>query len=141
MEIFPEWVLLLFDASPEMLFIGVTALRIFAVSHLLSNVCLIYSAAFQGLGLGIQSMLLTLGRQVVLPVVFMAVLAHFGNLTLIWLAFVLAEAVVIPIGIILWRRESDKVLKNLKWEENVRVETHNKNNIKLTGKQKCLSSE
>lgn len=65
-------------------------------------------------------MLLTLGRQVVLPVVFIAVLSHFGNLTLIWLAFVLAEAVVIPIGIILWRRESDKVLKNLKWEENRR---------------------
>ena len=37
MEVFPEWVLLLFDASPEMLFIGVTALRILAVSHLLSN--------------------------------------------------------------------------------------------------------
>lgn len=52
MEVFPEWVLLLFDASLEMLSIGVTALRILAVSHLLSNVCLIYSAAFQGLGLG-----------------------------------------------------------------------------------------
>lgn len=65
-------------------------------------------------------MLLTLGRQVVLLVVFIAALSHFGNLTLIWLAFVLAEAVVIPIGIILWRRESDKVLKNLKWEENRR---------------------
>ena len=120
MEVFPEWVLLLFDASAEMLSIGVTALRILAVSHLLSNVCLIYSAAFQGLGLGVQSMLLTLGRQVVLPVVFIAAFSHFGNLTLIWLAFVLAEAVVIPIGIILWRRESDKVLKNLKWEENRR---------------------
>ena len=52
--------------------------------------------------------------------VFIAALSHFGNLTLIWLVFVLAEAVVIPIGIILWRRESDKVLKNLKWEENRR---------------------
>ena len=52
--------------------------------------------------------------------VFIAALSHFGNLMLIWLAFVLAEAVVIPIGIILWRRESDKVLKNLKWGENRR---------------------
>ena len=53
MEVFPEWVLLLFDASLEMLSIGVMALRILAVSYLLSNVCLIYSAAFQGLGLGV----------------------------------------------------------------------------------------
>ena len=36
-------------------------------------------------------MLLTLGRQVVLPVVFIAALSHFGNLALIWLAFVLAD--------------------------------------------------
>lgn len=113
MEIWPEQVLLLFDASEEMLAIGVTALRIMAVSYLLSNICLTYSAAFQGLGMGVQSMLLTLGRQVVLPVTFIAVLSHLGNLLLIWMAFVLAEAVVIPVGMFLWRKESGKVLKYL----------------------------
>lgn len=113
MEIWPEQVLLLFDASEEMLAIGVTALRIMAVSYLLSNICLTYSAAFQGLGMGVQSMLLTLGRQVILPVTFIAVLSHLGNLPLIWMAFVLAEAVVIPIGMFLWRKESGKVLKRL----------------------------
>lgn len=113
MEVFPEQVLLLFDASEEMLAIGVTALRIMAVSYLLSNICLTYSAAFQGLGMGVQSMLLTLSRQVVLPVVFIAVLSQLGNLSLIWMAFVLAEAVVIPFGMVLWRKESGKVLKSL----------------------------
>lgn len=113
MEIWPQQVLFLFDASEEMLSIGVPALRIMAVSYLLSNSCLTYSAAFQGLGLGVQSMLLTLGRQVVLPVAFIAVLSRFGNLQWIWLSFVLAEAVVIPAGIFLWRRESGRVLKPL----------------------------
>lgn len=56
-------------------------------------------------------------------------------LVLAFLAFVLAEAVVIPIGIILWRRESDKVLKNLGLEENRRLEAQNKNTNKLTGRQ------
>ena len=110
MEIVPEQVLFLFDASEEMLAIGVTALRIMAVSYLLSNVCLTYSAAFQGLGMGVQSMLLTLSRQVVLPIVFIAVLSGFGNVSLIWMAFVLAEAVVIPFGMILWKKESEKAL-------------------------------
>lgn len=118
MEIFPEWVLLLFDASQEMLSIGTTALRIMAVSYLLSNVCLTYSAAFQGLGMGVQSMLLTMARQVILPVVLLALLSGFGELSLLWLAFVLAEAVVIPVGILLWRKESEKVLKDLAWSES-----------------------
>ncbi len=122
MEIAPEQVLLLFDASEEMLAIGVIALRTMAVSYLLSNVCLTYSAAFQGLGMGIQSMLLTLGRQVALPVVFIAGLSRFGNLKLIWLAFVLAEVVVIPIGILLWRKESGKILKPLEQNEKITFE-------------------
>ncbi|MDE7246432.1 MAG: MATE family efflux transporter, partial [Lachnospiraceae bacterium] len=110
MEIVPEQVLLLFDASEAMLAIGVKALRIMAVSYLLSNVCLTYTAAFQGLGMGVQSMMLTLSRQVVLPVVFIAILSGFGKVSLIWIAFVLAEAVVIPFGMILWKRESEKAL-------------------------------
>lgn len=113
MEILPEQVLFLFDASEEMLGIGVTALRIMAVSYLLSNICLTYSAAFQGLGMGMQSMLLTLSRQVVLPVIFISVLSRLKNISLIWMAFVLAEAVVIPFGVFLWRRESGKALKYL----------------------------
>ena len=119
MEMIPEQTLLLLDASEEMLAIGVTALRVMAVSYLLSNVCLTYSAAFQGLGMGVQSMLLTLSRQVVLPIIFIAVLSGFGKLSMIWMAFVLAEAVVIPFGMILWRKESGKALKHLEPGEGI----------------------
>ena len=113
MEIVPEQVLLLFDASEEMLAIGVAALRIMAVSYLLSNVCLTFSSAFQGLGMGVQSMLLTLSRQVIMPVLLITAVSCFGELSLIWWAFVLAEALVIPMGITLWKKESQKALKPL----------------------------
>lgn len=113
MEIVPEEVLLLFDASEEMLAIGVVALRIMAVSYLLSNVCLTFSSAFQGLGMGVQSMLLTLSRQVILPVLLIAAVSHLGELSFIWWAFVLAEAFVIPMGMTLWKKESRKALKQL----------------------------
>lgn len=113
MEIVPEQVLLLFDASEEMLAIGVAALRIMAVSYLLSNVCLTFSSAFQGLGMGVQSMLLTLSRQVIMPVLLIAAVFWFGELSLIWWAFVLAEALVIPAGMVLWKKESGKSLKPL----------------------------
>ena len=125
MEIVPEQVLLLFDASEEMLAIGVTALRIMAVSYLLSNVCLTFSSAFQGLGMGVQSMLLTLSRQVVMPVLLITAVSWFGELSLIWWAFVLAEALVIPVGMILWKKESGKSLGALTvqrtWEHGIKA--------------------
>ena len=37
----------------------------------------------QGLGMGVQSMLLTLSRQVVLPIAFIAILSRFRNVLLI----------------------------------------------------------
>ena len=134
MELAPEQVLFLFDASEEMLAIGVTALRIMAVSYLLSNVWLTYSAAFQGLGMGVQSMMLTLSRQVILPMIFIAVFSGFENLSLIWTAFVLAEAVMILPGMILWKKQSGKVLKPLEQVEQIALpkrEKYRKNNKNL----------
>lgn len=124
MEMIPEQTLLLFDASEEMLAIGVTALRVMAVSYLLSNVCLTYSAAFQGLGMGVQSM-------VVLPIIFIAVLSGFGKLSMIWMAFVLAEAVVIPFGMILWRKESGKALKHLEPGEGITFAEEKRNGSRI----------
>lgn len=68
--------------------------------------------------MGGQSMMLTMARQVILPVVLLTLLSGFGELSLLWLAFVLAEAVVIPVGILLWRKEAEKVLKDLAWPES-----------------------
>lgn len=136
MEFAPGQVLLLFDASEEMLAIGITALRIMAVSYLLSNICLTYSAAFQGLGMGIQSMLLTLGRQVVLPVVFIMILSRLGSLPFIWLAFILSEAVLIPIGMLFWRKEAGKALKHLEQEETILFEGGNQYGSKTDGRQR-----
>ena len=56
-------------------------------------------------------MLLTLSRQVILPVLLIAAVSHLGELSLVWWAFVLAEALVIPGGMILWKMESRRALK------------------------------
>ncbi len=87
---------------------GIPYLRIMAVSYLLFNVCLTFSSAFQGLGMGVQSMLLTLSRQVIMPVLLIAAASGFSELSLIWWAFVLAEAMVIPAEMVLWKKESGK---------------------------------
>jgi putative MATE family efflux protein len=102
-ECFTGRVLSLFDASEEMLAIGIPALRILAVSYFCSTFCLVFAASMQGLGMGPQSMYLTLIRQVILPFVLVLIFRFFGNLNLIWVAFVLSEVFTIPIGAAMWK--------------------------------------
>ena len=89
MGLFPGTVLLLFDASPDMLAIGSPALRILALGQLVAVPCLVLASGFQGLS--------------------RAALA-FRSLTLIWSAFLAAELLTLPLGIVLWKRVSGKTL-------------------------------
>ena len=89
--------------------IGVPALRILAVAYLLSIPGLIYQAALQGLSLGKESISMT--RQAILPLVFAFLLKGFGNLNLIWGAFVLAELCGIPLAAALWKRKGEKQIQ------------------------------
>ena len=43
-------------------------------------------------------------------VLLITAVSWLGELSLIWWAFVLAEALVIPVGMILWKKESGKSL-------------------------------
>ena len=107
---FPAAVLQIFDASQYMLEIGIPALRILAFAWFVGIPGLVIAAALQGLSMGFGSMVITMTRQAVLPLVFAVLLLASGNLNLIWGAFVLAEAVGAPLALWLWRRGFSKVL-------------------------------
>ena len=113
LEFAPNWVLRLFNASEHMMGIGVPAVRILALAWIISIPNLVIAAALQGLSQPRQSMVLTLLRQAILPVLLALVFRHFGNLNLIWLAFVLAEAFRIPAAMMLWRSGSGATLTGL----------------------------
>ena len=110
MELFPGTVLLLFDASPDMLAIGSPALRILALGQLVAVPCLVLASGFQGLSRAAYSTVLTTLRQAVLPLVLMLAALAFQSLTLIWSAFLAAELLTLPLGIVLWKRVSGKTL-------------------------------
>ena len=113
LEFAPGWVLRLFNASEHMMGIGIPAVRILALAWIISIPNLVIAAALQGLSQPRQSMVLTLLRQAILPVLLALVFRHFGNLNLIWLAFVLAEAIGIPAAMMLWRSGSGATLTGL----------------------------
>ena len=111
LECFPRTVLDLFNASGHMQEIGIPAVRILALSWLVSIPSLVISASLQGLSLARPSMLLTMLRQAVLPVLLAFALQRTGNLNMIWLSFVIAESLCVPAGIWLWKKKSGFVLK------------------------------
>lgn len=110
LELAPAWVLRLFNASEHMTQIGIPAVRLLGLAWLVSIPNLVFAAALQGLSQGTASMALTMLRQAILPVVLALALRATGRLSLVWLAFVLAEAICIPFAIWLWRRVSTATL-------------------------------
>ena len=104
LEIAPAFVLRLFNASEHMMALGIPAVRLLALSWLISLPGLVVASASQGLSKPKRSMILNLMRQAILPVALAWGLKGFGNLNLIWVAFVAAEAICIPLCLVFHRR-------------------------------------
>lgn len=91
MEIFPHVLLGFFNASENMLAIGVPALRIICLSFVFAGYCIVAGTVFQALGNGVYSMLVSVARQllVLLPVAYF--LSKLGNVNYVWWSFPIAE--------------------------------------------------
>ena len=92
-QIIPGPMLRLFDASDNMMTIGIPALRIISFSFILAGICIVGSGVFQAVGRSMNSLVMSVIRQIVvlLPVAWL--LARTGNLDLVWLSFPIAEIV------------------------------------------------
>lgn len=93
MEAIPGPLIGLFNATPELLEIGVPALRTICLSFCFAGYCIVVGSVFQALGNGVYSMIVSIARQlcVLLPVAYLLSLS--GNVNLIWWAFPIAELV------------------------------------------------
>lgn len=104
MELIPDKILLLFDASDQMLALGIPAVRILSVSFFFGAANIIFAAVYQGFGNGKYSMYLVFMRQVIALIPLLLLAAYFNRLNQIWFAFTIAEAVSIPFGMMLYKR-------------------------------------
>lgn len=109
LELFPGKIMMLFNASENMMLIGKTAIRIFAFVWLVSIPNLVVSSALQGLSRAKSSMVLTMLRQAVLPLIFVYRLSKVGQINLIWCGFLLAEILMIYPAVMLWKHNFQKV--------------------------------
>lgn len=103
-QIFPAQLLGIFQASPDMLAIGVPALRILSTSFFIGGFTIVASSVFQALGRGLLSMTIAIFRQLVLVLPLAYLFSRSGKLDLVWCAFPVAEVLAGALaGYFLWR--------------------------------------
>lgn len=109
----PAVLLSMFEASEEMIAIGVPALRIIGVHFLLAWFSVIAISVFQALGSGVYSLVISVSRQLVvlLPVAF--ILARIGGLHAVWWAFPIAELMSVCVSLFFMILINKKVIRNI----------------------------
>ena len=90
-ESIPQVLLGMFNASDDLLKIGIPALRIIGVHYLIAWFCIIAGTVFQALGKAIFSMVVSIMRQLVVLIPAAYLLAKFGGLYMVWWSFPIAE--------------------------------------------------
>ena len=112
-QIVPQVLLGFFNASQDMLVIGVPALRIISLSFLFAGFCIIVGSVFQALGNGILSLIVSVARQLVvlLPVAFLMSLT--GNLDAVWFSFPISEIASVVLSALFMRHTYKKIIAPL----------------------------
>ena len=92
-EAIPQVLLDMFNASEDMLTIGVLALRIIGIHYLIAWFCIVIGTVFQALGKAVFSMIVSIMRQLVVLIPAAYILAKLGGLHAVWWSFPIAEVI------------------------------------------------
>lgn len=112
-QIFPDKLLELFNASETMMSMGITALRIISLSFCFAGVCIVFSSVFQALGKGVISMLVSFVRQFVILLPAAYLLSLLGDVNLVWWSFIIAEVITVVFSSFMYMRVYNKIIKPL----------------------------
>ncbi len=103
-QLFPRQLLAIFDASEEMVHIGTAALRIISVGFVIAAFCIVMGSIFQAFSKSYYSLIVSVGRQLVVLIPVAYLLSLLGNVKLVWWAFPIAELVSLAISWYFFRK-------------------------------------
>jgi putative MATE family efflux protein len=89
--LFPHVLLSWFNATPEMVEIGIVAMQRISLGFTLAGVSIVLIALFQGMGYGYLSMINSVTRQLVFLLPAAYLLGRFVGLDALWYSFFIAE--------------------------------------------------
>ena len=109
-SLFPKQLLLIFNAKPDMLAIGIPALRIISLNFVPAAIGIMFGTFFQATGKGVYSLTVSFLRQIVLILPVAKFLSGFG-VTNVWFAFPIAESVSLVFCIFMYIKVYKKQIK------------------------------
>lgn len=113
MQLIPDKLLSIFNASPEMTEIGVSALRTISLSYIVAGFSVVMISVFQAFGKGLFSMFISIARQLVVLVPAAYLLAKTGVLSNVWWAFPIAEVMSVTVAAVFFIHLYKTVIKKL----------------------------
>ncbi len=112
----PGQLLGLFEASEQMLAIGIPALRIIGIHFLAAWFCIIAGSVFQAVGNGVYSLIVSVARQLVILLPAAYIFSKIGGLDLVWWSFPVAELMSLTVSsiflVVTWKNLISKVPDN-----------------------------
>lgn len=115
-QVFPEQLLQLFNASPEMMAIGVPALKVISLSFILAGFSIICGTVYQAFGRGMLSLVVSVLRQLVILIPAAYLFSLSGNIDLVWWSYPIAELVSAVLCAVFLRYIYRKYIKNVDLE-------------------------
>lgn len=108
-EIMPDKLLMIFSASENVMNIGVTALRIIALSFIFAGIGIVSSTVFQSIGNPLHSLLISVLRQlvIILPVAYL--LSLTGSVSNVWWSYPIAEVASFILSVFFFRKTFKKL--------------------------------
>lgn len=103
-NLFPAQLLGLFNASEEMLAIGVPALKTISLSFSFAGICIISGSVCQAFGYAFYSLGTSIARQMVVLLPCIYLLSLSGNVNNIWFAWPIAEVMSLVVSLFFLRR-------------------------------------
>lgn len=123
-ELFASNITQFFSLSDMTFNMCVDCMRIVSLGFLFAGLCTAFQGVFQGIGRGIEPLVIALGRQVVflLPVayLFSKMVTGYENSSMIWWAFLIAETITLLVTIAMYQH----AIRNMQVDEKAFQEKH-----------------
>ena len=103
-QLFPHQLLAMFNASDDMMALGVRALRVISISFPCSAVAIGLASVYQAFSRSYYSLILSVMRQIVVLIPAAWLLARTGVVENVWWAFTIAETFAAVSSLIIYRR-------------------------------------
>jgi Na+-driven multidrug efflux pump len=109
----PHILLSWFNATDEMMAIGVVAMQRISLCFISAGFCIVLGALFQGTGDGYISMIISVTRQLIFLLPGGLLLGRFVGLDALWYSFIIAETSSLGLTIYFFRKVYVKKIKTL----------------------------